>query len=432
MKIDAPSTEKYRRAGVLAFVATVFTLFAGSVLVPTSANSADLGNADALRNLCVSRLDDPRPLTTRQRNWLRDCRDVFAPEAPTPSASATSSGSPSASPTTSPSASPSPTVSPTTSPTASPSPSPTPTPTPSPTASPGLNCMSQPSRCGYPDETNTGVRPGSTLTLRGGDQHFNAPGVYENMDITGCVYVEAHNVTIRNSRIRGDCWFAIRTAGISGATWTNLNVEDTEVVLSAVKEGAYGICCSNYTLTRVWLHGAPLGNAGADCVYFANNVLVRDTFCQVGILPGSPPGNPNATTAHSDGMTTDGGRDVVLDHNTIRNPNMQTSAILISTNSGTAANTTIRNGLYAGGGYTVYCGTDAGGVDLPMIFTNNRIARDWNGGAPGYFATGGFFGPVTHCADAGVVRSGNVWDDTGLPVPNAAPAAAPVGIRAFK
>lgn len=110
---------------------------------------------------------------------------------------------------------------------------------------------------------------------------------------------------------------------------------------------------------------------------------------------------------------------VQLIHNTVRNPNQQTSAILLSTNSGTVSNTVIRDSLFAGGGYSVYCGTDAGGVDLPMTLTNNRFARDWNGSAPGYFTTGGFFGPVTHCADAGVVRSNNRWDSDGTLVAGA-------------
>lgn len=172
-------------------------------------------------------------------------------------------------------------------------------------------------------------------------------------------------------------------------------------------------------MNRVWIHGSPLGNAGADCVYFNTNVVVQHSYCEVGPAgPGNCYGNPSCTSAHSDGMTSDGGSNVQLIHNTIRNPNRQTSAILVSTNSGSITNTTIRDGLYAGGGYTVYCGTDSGGVDPGTVFTNNRIARDWNGTSPGYFANGGFFGPTIHCrASEGVTVGGNVWDDTGAPLP---------------
>jgi len=278
--------------------------------------------------------------------------------------------------------------------------------------------MTRPSACGYPDETNTGVPAGALLTVVNGDRHFTASGVYTNLDITGCAFIEASNVTIRNSKIRGDCWQSIKTT-VSPNGVKNLLVEDTEIVLSATKNGAYGICCTNFTFNRVWIHGSPLGNAGADCVYTNTNVVVKNSFCEVGPAgPGSCYGNPSCTTAHSDGMTSDGGNNVQLIHNTIRNPNRQTSAILISTNSGSITNFVVRDGLYAGGGYTVYCGTDSGGVDAGTVFMNNRIARDWNGSAPGYYVNGGFFGWTIHCrASEGVTLGGNVWDDTGATLP---------------
>jgi hypothetical protein len=398
-----------RKQAALAAIAAalVVSVIGTATLTPTSATPLD--DQATMRNACAARLTDPRPLTSAQRTWLRNCRDAFAPPSASPTLSASASPSPSVSPSASPSASPTPSLSPSpsTSPTGSPSPS------PSPTATPTTGCMPVPSACGYPDWTNTGVPAGTNLTVVNGDWHITGSGTYSGKDVTGCVYVEASNVTIRASRIRGNCWFSVRTTGINGSH-PGLTIEDTEIVLASTLEGAYGICCSEYTLTRVWIHGSPAGNAGADCVYFANNVVVRDSFCEVGILPGNPPGNPNATSAHSDGMTSDGGDNVILLHNTIRNPNQQTSAILVSTNTSLITNTKIRNGLYAGGGYSVYCGTDSGGVDPGTEFTGNRIARDWNGSAPGYYPNGGYFGPTTHCAGLG---GGNTWDESGLPLP---------------
>lgn len=399
--------------------ASVFAFIAGGItLSPSSASNTILSDRDAVRAVCLDRIAANEPLSTEELEWLRLCRDSLEHRdpSPTPSASPTESPSPSpsASPTPSPSASPSPSVSP--SPTFSPSPSASPSSSPMPQ----LGCMTRPSVCGYPDERNTGVPAGTLLTTINGDWHITSGGTYNARDVSGCVYIDAPStatVTIRNSRIRGNCWFSIRTTGIGG-NHAKLIVEDTEIVLASTLQGSYGICCSEYTLTRVWIHGSPNGNAGADCVYFARNVVVQHSFCEVGILPGNPPGNPNATGAHSDGMTSDGGDNVQLIHNTIRNPNQQTSAILISTNSASITNTTIRDGLYAGGGYTVYCGTDGGGVDAGTVFTNNRIARDWNGSSPGYYPNGGFFGFTTHCrASEGVTVSGNVWDDTGAPLP---------------
>ena len=418
-----------RRAWLAAIVVTASTLVLAQYANPATSTPPPVTSAAVLedspvlafeklkRDGCRAELDSATSSSqrTRAQNCINDTTRAIAwlSRTPTPS------------PTSVPSATASPSGSPTTSPTpsASPSLSPPPSPTPSPTPIPAAGCMPVPSACGYPDSTNTGVPAGTALTVHTGDWHITTSGVHSGRDVTGCVYVEASTVTIRESRIRGNCWFSVRATGIGAGTRLGLVIEDTEIVMASTLNGAYGICCSEYTLTRVWIHGSPAGNAGADCVYFNTNVQVRDSFCEVGILPGNPPGNPNATSAHSDGMTSDGGDNVVLDHNTIRNPNQQTSAILVSTNSALITNTKIRRGLYAGGGYTVYCGTDAGGVDPGTEFTGNRVARDWNGAAPGYYPNGGFFGSTTHCAGLG---GGNVWDDTGLPLPQTGAAVAPL------
>ena len=63
-------------------------------------------------------------------------------------------------------------------------------------------------------------------------------------------------------------------------------------------------------------------------------------------------------------------------HNTIRNPNEQTSAILMSTNTSPISNVVIDHNLMSGGGYTVYCGTDEGGMTPNLTYTNNVISRE--------------------------------------------------------
>ena len=64
------------------------------------------------------------------------------------------------------------------------------------------NCAPRPSRCGFPDETNTGVPPGVKLAVLNGNQEIKKPGtVIDGKDIRGCVDVMAANVTIRRSKI---------------------------------------------------------------------------------------------------------------------------------------------------------------------------------------------------------------------------------------
>jgi hypothetical protein len=310
------------------------------------------------------------------------------PGSSTATTATTASGTPG---TTSPSPSPQTTSTATRPPTTRPT-----TSAPGPAAPVALGCMPRPSACGWPDETNTGVPAGAALTTRSGEWRITQPGTYSGYDVAGCIYVEASNVVIRNTRVRGDCWYSIRTGGSA----TNLVVEDTEIVLSAGLEGSYGICCSNFTLNRVHIHNHPNGNQGADCVYLGHNNVVRDSYCVVGRLNAGSPG-------HADGFQSDGGGNYTLEHNTIRNPNDQTSAILMSTNSGPISNVIIRDNLVAGGGYTIYCGTDSGGVSSGLTFSGNRFART-------YYSRSGYWGPITSCS--GSAGNGNIWDDTGQPV----------------
>lgn len=250
--------------------------------------------------------------------------------------------------------------------------------------------MAKPSACGWPDETNTGVRPGTTLTVRNGDLTINQQGaVISNMDIRGCVVVAARDVTIRNSRITCDSWRAIivktgrpqppNTDPYEDAL-ANLLVEDVEIVMGSFN--MKGIAFWGYTARRVHFHG------GADCATFGRNVVIEDSFCDI------PAGGP-ADGPHYDGFEDAGGNNVVIRHNTIRVPYGQTSPI----NADDSTNIRIVNNLVAGGGYAIYCPSRGGGTLLE--FSGNVISKR-------YFSKGGFWGPVTGCPSNGGWR----WDST--------------------
>ena len=265
--------------------------------------------------------------------------------------------------------------------TASPTPSASPTvsPTPAPTTPPSGACMPVPSACGFPDATNTG--PTSTgLTVVNGSVTLSTPGqVYANRDVRGCVRVTAKGVTIRNVKITCGGYYAISVnTGSSSNPWNAadaaLTVEDTEINMAGQLNGK-AIAFDGYTLRRVHVYG------GSDCAHAGVNVRVLDSFCDI------PAGGPN-DGPHYDGVQSDGGRNIEIRHNTIRVPYAQTAAILMSTNTSPIRDVTIVDNLVAGGGYAIYCGTDAGGPVLgSFTFTGNVIART-------YFSRGGYWGPI--------------------------------------
>ena len=259
-------------------------------------------------------------------------------------------------------------------------------------ASRGVACMPKPSDCGYPDATNTGVPAGTKLTDTG-SVFLDTPGmVFSGKEVHGDIIVRADNVTIENTRVVSDSDYPIRN--FYGETKpTGTVIRDVEVNMKGQLEGK-AIAFDHYRATRVWFHN------GLDCAHAGLNVTITDSFCD---LPELPPGSP----AHADGFQSDGGRHLTFRHNTIRNPNPQTSAILMSTNTAAIDDVVIDDNLMSGGGYTVYCGTDEGGVATNETYTNNRISR-------AFFARGGHFGPTTWC-DKVDVRSGNRWDGDPLP-----------------
>ena len=340
---------------------------------------------------------------TRAKQCIADQQVIIDAllSSPTPSPSATLSPSPSPSPTVQPSPSVTPTAT-----TAPPSPTPTVTVTPSPTVTgPVLGCMPAPSRCGWPDATNTGVPAGTVLTVRQGDLTAVNGGVYDRLDIRGCVSIPngVNNVVIRNSRIT--CGGPL-PVDAEDYPHSGILIEDVEVDMAGNFFGR-GIAGGGFTARRVWWHN------GSDCSHYNSDVVIEDSFCDLARYTGS--GDP-----HLDGFQSGGGDGVLLRHNTIRNPNGQTSAIINGPDLNVlSAQTNVRivDNLMAGGGFTVYCNahSEQHPAQVPTTeFRGNRIARAYYQ----LYSTprGGYWGPMTDCGGVPGVET-TVWDEDLTPVP---------------
>lgn len=243
----------------------------------------------------------------------------------------------------------------------------------------------------YPDATCTGVPAGTTLTATTGDLTINTAGtVIDRRDIHGCVTVKAPNVTIRNSRIAGACGYVVDSWGYTG---TGLTIQDSTIICPA-GNGGTDIGEENVTALRVDVSGCENG-FDVDKRFTIKDSYIHDLY--------------QSAAAHTDGIqmwsTVNG---VVIEHNTIL-PNTNgvdgTSAI-ISASAGTT-DVLIQDNLLAGGGYTLYCRQGGPGI-------NNRVIN--NHFSTRYHPTVGFYGPWTDCQDEAQV-TGNVYHETGLPVP---------------
>jgi hypothetical protein len=276
--------------------------------------------------------------------------------------------------------------------TASTSASASPTPSPSSRAAaapagPGTatGCASQPSACGYPDATNTGVPAGTALTVVNGDLTITAAGtVVEGKEINGCVLVKAPNVTIRRSKVHcaGDYAIGSFTQQYSGG---GLLIEDVEVDCADTS----GTAIADYgtTARRVNIHGCENG------FDIDTNITVEDSY--IHDLHETP-------TAHTDGIQVAIGEHIVIRHNTIFNPG-GTSAII--NHPTREVDVLITNNLLAGGAYTLYCPRDTS-TDVRVI--GNRFSTRFS-------TKGGAYGPLDSCGKVAEFRD-NVWDETLKPV----------------
>lgn len=276
-----------------------------------------------------------------------------------------------------------------------------------------LNCAAQPSACGYPDETNTGIPAGTTLTrvpadaTSGTGWSWNSTyemvevegegATLENLDIQGGVDVKASHVTLRHCRITlsGESWgvglIHANDVTVDGCEISSPVAEGPDRLLVGIKD-VYGDTTGSHIVRNDIWHAST-------AIQIANGLFEDNYIHDYGFNEGD----------HLNGVTVGGGDATALmvKHNTIFNSYGQTDAISLFQDFGGESNKTIDDNLVAGGGYCIYGG--AGATQTSNIrITHNRIS-------PLYFEAGGSYGWLAAWDDTGPdnVISGNIWDDTG-------------------
>jgi hypothetical protein len=283
-------------------------------------------------------------------------------------------------------------------------------------------CLPDPSACGYPDETNTGVPPGTSLTPSGSRTISTNGAVLSGLDITGTVTVTADNVTIEKSRIT-------RTSGGSGSYAVILNdgadgftIRDTEVVgPQSNTSGLQSAVWNHYnnpgaTATRVYFHRC------ADCWEGAGTF--RDDYMVV---------DAAYSGSHDEAIYVCG-TTVNVDHSTLINTHQQTATVFGDTICG-GNNFTVTDSLLAGGGFVLYPQANSNSEVGSTNISGNRIARcvttaiynpnsggtACSGGSDsfGYYPLGGYYGvsAYTYSGPDQIWRD-NVWDDSSQPICN--------------
>lgn len=272
-----------------------------------------------------------------------------------------------------------------------------------------------------PGPGNTGVPAGTVLTAAGvpvvdsqGLIYLNTSGaVYDGKLFAGGVRVNAANVTIRNSLVRGQI---IVNAGGS------LTITDSEVTGTSILP----VCDTTLWNDRAKTDGLR-SNSGASlnaarlnihdfgkAAMIAGNATIADSWLH-GFTVGYCDGGGAAT--HSDGVfvwPSSGNRLTgnfidagYASDGSVIGGQFMTAAILLHGDPMTHSNSTYDGNTLGGGGYIVYCANSGPG----MLWTNNKFLRDAN------FPNGGIWGPRTAWTPtAGATWTGNTWADNGTPI----------------
>lgn len=264
--------------------------------------------------------------------------------------------------------------------------------------------MARPSACGYPDATNTGVPAGTSLLARTGDVHVTKAGsTLADVALTGTIYVEANDTTVRDAEVTVDGTQAGCSEPCGGkGIWT--------------KPGVTGTVIEDVTCHG----GAPSGEDVTEFCIQSNDASTRVqrvhlyncTTCMVG--PGTwansfvdQTGATIPAEHYEDIYYGGGSGPLTVHHDTMLNPQDQTAVVFASVDFGDQTALTITDNLMAGGGYILYGGASGseGKVLGPVTVTGNRFSRR-------YFPNGGYYGVDAYFDQAVTAWSHNCWDET--------------------
>lgn len=239
---------------------------------------------------------------------------------------------------------------------------------------------------GWPTPATTGVPAGTTLKSCGSSITVTTDGtVIDKCLYTGNVVIDARNVTISNSEIRG---VVKMTSG--SFTITDSTVGPPTGCQSNSTSSAGAVGHHDYVARRVHIRNTNEGFRAAG----ASNVRIEDSYVHLCSVSGD----------HTDGFQAyQSQQNIVLNHNTIdlRNASNVTAAIFFAdySDSGTAT-----NNLLMGGGYTLRVHDDNSPDIGPWVITGNRIVDgSWRVG-PTYNANLECSGSKTTWSDNRLVK----------------------------
>lgn len=253
---------------------------------------------------------------------------------------------------------------------------------------------------GFPNADSTGVRPGTRLTVVTGDRTFATDGeIVENTDFHGFVEVTGRGVTFRNCVFRGGVADRVRPL-LDTEHARDTVIEDSEFRPAHPSPSVDGIWAAATKIHRSEFTGT------VDGVKAHTGTLVRDSYIHDLSWFAADPDQGGGPT-HNDGVQAFADqRGVHLVHNTI---DLSTTEDPNAAVQSSADDLRIEDNYLNGGG----CVINIDHTPLSRPLTDQRITGNHFGRASAYDC------PILLSTRSKLTASaGNVWHDTGDPIPD--------------
>jgi hypothetical protein len=217
--------------------------------------------------------------------------------------------------------------------------------------------------------------------------------VYSGLDIHGFVYVQAPNVTLEDSIVRGGTpTTSIGLVNDTLASATNFVLRDSELVPSNPNVYIDGIHGANYTAIRVNIHGTVDG-----AKMFGDNSTIEESWIHDLQYFSSDPYQGGGPT-HNDDVQVLGGHNLRIVNNTLSGGD--NSAIQVTQTTGSVTNFTVSGNLLGGGACTVNL-QDAPLSSMSGISVDNNV----------FTHTSQYNCPITAYAGVTFSHNGDTWSD---------------------
>lgn len=220
-----------------------------------------------------------------------------------------------------------------------------------------------------PGPGNTGVPAGTALKVMDGNLTITTPGAtYSGLDIHGFVSVQAPDVTIKDSIIRGGVAPAdIGLVTVTDSSATNFLIEDSELVPMDPSVQIDGIKGWNYTALRVDIHGTTDG-----AKMYGPNATIENSDIH-GLVTYAHDPDQGGKPSHNDGVQILSGTNLKIIGNTIEGGS--NTALMITQDHGTTSNVVFDNNWVSGGTCSVNMTPKPLG-SLNAITMDNNIFTD--------------------------------------------------------